>query len=87
MWLKDVLEAVDSRWGKGYEYQADQQKSHITRLVQDFGEGFAVFVGGRLGAFTGDAGSARHSARMMVADGADKDAVRIKRVIVPSSKV
>lgn len=52
------------------------------RIIKDYGEGFAVFIGGRLSSFGGDVGAARHSATMAVERGAKRDDVRIRRIKV-----
>lgn len=53
----------------------------VNQVLKDYGEGFAVFIGGTLSSFGGDVGAARHSAREAVTYAGGKD-VKIKHVKV-----
>jgi len=47
----------------GNPFRAQKFVERVGKTFQEFGEGFAIFIGDRLGAFVGDVGSARFIAR------------------------
>lgn len=86
---KDELLAVGvAQYTRGGQpLRAKQFMERVNETLSDFGEGFAVFVGSSLHAFTGDVGSARHIAREAVNYAKKREDVRIKRVRVPDTKI
>lgn len=66
----------------GNPFRAQKFAERVTQTMRDFGEGFAVFIGDRLGAFTGDVGSARNIARQEQANHGSDANVRIRKVKV-----
>lgn len=54
----------------------------VNKTMSEMGEGFAVFVGGSLHAFTGDVGAARSIAREATNYTKKREDVSIKRVKV-----
>lgn len=77
MRLEELI-AVGVKQGGGHKFM-----EQAVGVVSSFGEGFAVFVAGKLFSFGGDVGAARESARQAAAGpGVSRDSVRIRREVV-----
>ncbi len=66
----------------GNPHSANLFVERATGILRDYGEGFAVFVGGRLAWFSNDVGGARNQAKIAVSYGTKREDIKIKRVVV-----